>query len=112
MKLVQISDKELKRIPQAEEYFQSLGLETEVTNLQYGDYVFDGKVAVEYKKMSDFIASIQDNRVFNEAINQAENFDWHYVLIHGNEHDRTKCLAMSKNYIPVSIFNSMEPLHL
>ena len=101
---VQISDKEQNRIPKAEQYFQELGLETEVTNLKYGDYVFDNKVAFEYKTMNDFIASIQDKRVFNESINQAENFNWHYVLIHGNEHDRTKCLAMSKNYIPVSIF--------
>ena len=101
---VQISDKELNRIPEAEKYFQGLGCETEVTNLKYGDYVFDGKVAVEYKKMSDFISSIQDNRVFNEAINQAENFDWHYVLIHGNEHDRAKCLAMTKHHVPVDLF--------
>ena len=101
---VQISDKEQKRIPQAEQYFQSLGLETEVTNLQYGDYIFNNKVAIEYKTMADFIASIQDHRVFNEAINQAENYDWHYVIIHGNEHDRTKCLAMTKHYVPVDLF--------
>ena len=101
---VLISDKEQDRIPQAEKYFQELGCETEVTNLQYGDYVFDGKVAVEYKTMADFFASIQDNRVFNEAINQAENFDWHYVLIHGNEHERSKCVAMSRNYIPVDLY--------
>ena len=101
---VQISDKEQNRIPQATKYFQSLGLETEVTNLQYGDYVFNDQVAFEYKTMSDFIASIQDHRVFNEAINQAENYDYHYVIIHGNEHDRTKCLAMTRNYVPVTIF--------
>ena len=101
---VQISDKEQNRIKQAENYFTSLGCETEVTNLQYGDYVFDNKVAVEYKTMADFFSSIQDNRVFNEAINQAENFDWHYVLIHGNEHERSKCVAMSRNYIPVDLY--------
>ena len=101
---VQISDKEQNRIPEATKYFQSLDLETEVTNLQYGDYVFNDQVAFEYKTMSDFIASIQDHRVFNEAINQAENYDYHYVIIHGNEHDRTKCLAMTRNYVPVTIF--------
>lgn len=101
---VQISDKEQDRIPQAEKYFQELGCETEVTNLQYGDYVFDNKVAIEYKTMADFFSSIQDNRVFNEAINQAENFDWHYVLIQGNEHERSKCVAMSRNYIPVDLY--------
>ena len=102
--IVQISDKEQTRIKQAEKYFQSLGLETEVTNLQYGDYIFNEKVAFEYKTMADFIASIQDNRVFNEAINQTENFDWHYVLIHGNEHERTKCISMTQHYIPVNLF--------
>ena len=102
--LVKISDKEQNRIPKAEQYFQELGCETEVTNLQYGDYVFDEKVAVEYKTMADFIASIQDNRVFNEAINQAENYDWHYVLIHGNEHERAKCISMTQHYIPVNLF--------
>ena len=102
---VQISDKELTRIPQAQKYFgEELKLDVEVTNLEIGDYVFDNKVAVEYKTMSDFISSIQNNRVFNEAINQAENYDWHYVLIQGNEHDRSKCLAMTKHYQPVNLF--------
>ena len=67
--LVQISDKEQKRIKPATEYFTELGLEVEVTNLQYGDYIFNQKVAFEFKTIPDFIASIQDNRVFNEAIN-------------------------------------------
>ena len=102
--LVQISDKEQKRIPKAEQYFTSLGCKTEVTNLKYGDYVFDHQVAIEYKTMADFIASIQDNRVFNEAINQAENYDYHYVLIQGNEHERTKCISMTQHYIPVNLF--------
>ena len=102
--LVQISDKEQKRIKPATEYFTELGLEVEVTNLQYGDYIFDKQVAFEFKTIPDFIASIQDNRVFNEAINQAENYNWHYVVIQGNEHERTKCLAMTRNYIPISIF--------
>ena len=102
--LVQISDKEQKRIEPAKQYFKELGCTVEVANLQYGDYVFDEKVAFEYKTIPDFIASIQDNRVFNEAINQAENYNWHYVIIHGNEHTRTKALAMTKHYIPVTIF--------
>ena len=101
---VAISDKEQWRIKEAEKYFQELGLETSVENLQYGDYVFDEKVAFEYKSMSDFISSIQDKRVFNEAINQAENFDWHYVLIHGTESERAKYIAMTKNYQPITLY--------
>ena len=103
--LVQISDKEHDRIKQAEKYFgDELKLETEVCNLQYGDYVFNHKVAFEYKTIADFIASIQDNRVFNEAINQAENFDYHYVVIQGNESERAKQIAISKNYQPITIY--------
>ena len=102
--LVQISDKEQWRTKEAEKYYQELGLETSVENLQYGDYIFNHKVAFEYKSMSDFIASIQDNRVFNEAINQAENFDWHYVIIHGTESERAKHLAMTKNYQPITLY--------
>ena len=103
--LVQISDKEQTRIKPAIKYYEeTLGLETEVTNLEIGDYIFDNKVCFEYKTMADFIASIQDNRVFNEAINQSENFDWQYVLIQGNEHERSKCLAMTKHYVPVNLF--------
>ena len=102
--LVQIDTHENKRIKEAQTYYESLGLETEVKRLDYGDYVFNEKVAFEFKTIPDFVASIQDNRVFNEAINQAENYDWHYVIIMGNEYERTKCLAMSKHYIPVDLF--------
>ena len=102
--LVQISDKEQKRIEPAKQYYKELGCEVEVTNLQYGDYLFNEQVAFEYKTIADFIASIQDNRVFNEAINQAENYNWHYVLIQGNEAERTKQLAISKHHQPITIF--------
>ena len=101
--LIQISDKEQTRIPTAEQYFQELGCETEVCNLEIGDYVFDNKVAFEYKTIADFITSINDNRVFNEAINQAENYDWHYVVIQGNDSERAKQIAISRNYRPINI---------
>lgn len=101
---VEISDKEQSRIPIAEEYFQELGCTTEVKNLEIGDYVFNNKVAFEYKTIADFINSINDNRVFNEAINQAETFDWHYVVIQGNEAERAKQIAISRNYREINRF--------
>ena len=73
-------------------------------NLEVGDYIFDNKVVFEFKTIADFVASIQDNRVFNEAINQAETFDYHYVIIQGDESTRAKCLAMSRNYQEVTYF--------
>ena len=55
--------------------------------LDVGDYIFtddSDSVVFEFKSMSDFFSSITDNRVFNEAINQAEEYNHHFVIIHGD----------------------------
>ena len=101
---VQISDKEQNRIKTATEYYKEQGLEVTVENLEIGDYIFNEQVVFEFKTIPDFISSIQDNRVFNEAINQAENFDYHFVVIQGDDHTRAKCIAMSRNYHEVNYF--------
>jgi ERCC4-type nuclease len=101
---IQISDKEQSRIQSAKEYYLKQGHTVSVENLEIGDYIFDNKVVFEFKTIPDFVASIQDNRVFNEAINQAENFDYHYVIIQGDEHARAKALAMSRHYHEISYF--------
>jgi len=101
---IQISDKEQNRIKSATEYYHKQGHEVEVCNLEIGDYIFQNQVVFEFKTIADFVASIQDNRVFNEAINQAENYDYHYVIIQGDEHQRAKALAMSKNYQEVTYY--------
>ena len=102
--LVQISDKEQNRVKTATEYYKQQGHTVTTENLQIGDYIFNDKVVFEFKTISDFIASIQDNRVFNEAINQAETYDYHYVIIQGDEATRAKCIAMSRNYHEITYF--------
>ena len=102
--LVQISDKEQSRIQSAKQYYTSQGLEVEVTNLEIGDYVFDNQVAFEFKTIADFITSINDNRVFNEAINQAETFDHHFVIIYGDLFERSKQIAISRNYREINLY--------
>ena len=99
---VTIDTREQDRIKSASEYYKKQGLEVEVTELEVGDYVFDHKVAFELKTVDDFVSSIQSNRVFNQAINQAEEFDYHYVIIVGGEMARAKAIAMSKHYREVS----------
>ena len=101
---IQISDKEQTRIQSAKEYYTKQGHTVSVENLEVGDYIFNDKVVFEFKTISDFVASIQDSRVFNEAINQAETFDYHYIIIQGDEPTRAKCLAMSRNYQEVTYF--------
>ena len=105
--LVKIDNREQDRIKSATEYYKEQGLDIEVCNLEIGDYIFtDGnnEVVFEFKTTADFVASIQDNRVFNEAINQAENFDYHFVIIQGDDHQRAKAIAMSRNYQEVNYF--------
>ena len=102
--LIQIDSREQSRIDSAKKYYTKQGHKVEVAELPIGDYVFDQQVAFELKTIPDFISSIQSGRVFNQAISQAEEFPYHYVIIVGNEHTRTKCLAMSRNYRPVTVF--------
>ena len=102
-----IDSREQSRIQSATEYYKEQGLEVSVEELEIGDYLFsDGnnEVVFEFKLTSDFIASIQDNRVFNQSINMAENYDYAFVMIHGDLHTRSKCIAMSRNYREVNLF--------
>ena len=57
-----------------------------VEDMEYGDYLFTDEVtgetcAFEYKTCSDFITSVSENRIFNQAIEQANHFNYHFVVI-------------------------------
>ena len=91
---ITIDSREKDRIQSATEYYTQQGLEVEVKEEQISDYIFNDKVVFEFKTIPDFVSSIQSGRVFNQAINQAENYDYHYVIIQGDEHARAKALAM------------------
>ena len=102
-----IDSREQSRIKPAMVYYTKQGLNVEVKELEIGDYLFsngEDSVCFEFKTIADFISSIQDNRVFNEALNQAENYNHHFVVIQGDESTRAKWLAFTKNYRPVTIF--------
>ena len=101
---VTIDTREQNRIESATKYYESQGYNVNTEELEIGDYLFNNKVCFEFKLISDFIASIQDGRVFNQAVNMAENYDYSFVIIHGDEHTRAKALAMTQHYRPVNIF--------
>ena len=101
---VRIDTREQNRIQSATKYYTEHGLETEVTEMEIGDYLFNNKVCFEFKTIPDFIKSIQDNRVFNQAINMAETYDHNFIVIQGDEHTRAKAIAMSRNYREVNYF--------
>ena len=104
---VTIDTREKHRIQSAEKYYTEQGLEVEIAEIPIGDYIFtnnNGECVFEFKLISDFIASIQDNRVFNQAISQAEEFDHHYVIIHGDLFTRHECLAMTRDYHQITLY--------
>ena len=104
---VKIDSREQLRIESATKYYKEQGLEVIVEQLEIGDYIFsdgENEVCFEFKTTSDFVTSIQDGRVFNQAANMAENFDYNFVMIHGDLHTRSKCIAMSRNYREVNLF--------
>ena len=100
---IQIDSREQSRIQSAKDYYTKQGHTVTVTELPIGDYIFNQEVCFEFKTIPDFITSIQSGRVFNQAINMAENYDHHYVIIQGDEHTRSRALGMSRNYIPINI---------
>ena len=104
---VMIDSREQSRVKSATNYYTKQGLTVSVEELPVGDYIFtDGnnEVVFEYKEINDFITSISSGRVFNQAIAQAEEFDYHFVVIRGTEQERAKYLAISKNYRTVTVF--------
>jgi DNA excision repair protein ERCC-4 len=87
---VTIDTRETDRIRPAMFYF-SINNHVNVAELAIGDYLFedDGKQTVfEYKTMADFINSVTEGRVFNQAIEQQRQFNNHFVIIEGTEEDR------------------------
>lgn len=87
---VKIDYREKKRSKQAEEYYSSQGHTVSVERLDTGDYVFEDKVAFEYKTYDDMFKSINDGRIFDESLRQREEYPYHFVIIVGSDKDRHK----------------------
>ena len=101
-----IDSREQDRINSATEYYTQQGLTVKVAELEVGDFLFsDGNdsVVFEFKTISDYINSINDGRLWNEAINQAENYNHHFVMIFGDLYTRMSELNKSRDYIPMNV---------
>ena len=100
MRLI-IDSREKERVEQAKQYYTEQGLDVETNELHIGDFLFidgDKKAVFEYKTISDFVASIQDNRVFNQINTLAEDFNNRFLVIHGTNSERAKAIAMTKQF--------------
>jgi len=63
----------------------NLGVDTKTTQLESADYIVSGNVAVELKKVEDFVNSILDGRLISQVKALKENFPKSLIIIEGQE---------------------------
>lgn len=85
-----IDDREKEsRIQKAIEYFQDeKGDTVKVDRLEIGDYIINNEVVFEYKRLDDFVNSVKERRVFNQAVDQSVNFKYHFVVVVATDRQR------------------------
>ena len=74
------------RIENAIEYYK--GDNVTVKELPFGDYIFENQVVFEFKTLVDFVKSVQNQRVFNQAIDQSTVYKYHFVIIVSTDRER------------------------
>ena len=79
-----IDSREKDRKGRAEIFYSGKGHETKIEMLEVGDYLFSDQVVFEYKEIGDFMSSIINESLFNEAANQSLKYPFHYVVIVGD----------------------------
>ena len=79
-----IDSREKARKIRAADFYAGKGHSSTIKVLDVGDYVFSDRVVFEYKEIGDFMSSVIYGSVFNEAVNQALEYDFHYVIIQGD----------------------------
>ena len=89
------------------EEFIMLGIPFEIQRLEVGDYIVNDTIFVERKTVTDFAESLQDRRLFNQAIKLRKNGRRAIMIIEG-EHLSGKqsvlgalCAISVKCYLPV-----------
>ena len=64
-----------------------------IEELEIGDFIFTSnkeEVVFEYKTAYDFVWSMHEGRLFDQAIRQSKNFKYHFVLLEFNENEKNK----------------------
>ena len=79
-----IDSREKDRKGRAEIFYSGKGHTAKVEMLDVGDYLFNDQVVFEYKEIGDFMSSITNESLFNEAANQSLKYPYHYVMIVGD----------------------------
>lgn len=67
---------------------QHENVEVTVRRLDLGDYLIDGRLLFERKTLTDFAASLQDGRLFDQALRLAASPLRKAIILEGSPHDR------------------------
>jgi ERCC4-type nuclease len=96
------------RGPMPEALARCGGFELEIRRLEIGDYLLDGAMLIERKTLTDFVASIKDGRVFNQALRLAQAEQSAALVLEGTGSDLSGCgmrwEAIQGALITVSLF--------
>lgn len=99
IKVIADSRENKKRVTNLSNFLkeQKNNYEYSIKTLETADYVFiseDGKkqTSFEYKTIPDLVSSIQNGSVFEEIINQANQYEYTYLIIVGNIQKELKSL--------------------
>ena len=87
MNTITIDTRETHRMDLAKQFFESKKYQVKIQQEKVGDYIFNDQVVMEFKTWSDFMSSITDGRLWNESINQIENYTMHFIVLHGTNRD-------------------------
>ena len=89
-----------------------------IEKMEIGDFIFkegNDSVVFEYKTMSDLMWSINEGRLFDQAIKQANNFKNHNVIVEWSENQKNqtnKQLKKVKSQLKTSdIYESLARLN-
>jgi Fanconi anemia group M protein len=111
-KIVIISDYREKEII---EHLKKMDTIVNEMNLEVGDFIASERVAIERKSYNDFIGSIIDGRIFEQATNLRKGFEKSIILIEGysnreiNDNALKAALATLMINFGVSIISTKNP---
>lgn len=98
------------------ENLRRLGADVNERNLAIGDFIASSRVVIERKSHSDFIGSIIDGRIFEQASDLKKNFERPVILIEGysyrqiNENAFKAAMASILIDFGISILTTKNPM--
>lgn len=79
-----IDNREKDRIQKGKQFYENKNHNVTIKQLPVGDFVFENKIVFEIKLLPDMLQSITNGSVFDECVNQAMEYPYHYLLVVGD----------------------------